>query len=362
MIDLCNCSWGEFAKRVERRPLFCFGSGNLAEWLSSEISGFHIADKIIAFVDNDSCKAGTYVELDEFRIPIITFDDFVRQRTKDTIMLVSSMYYGEMVDQMDQVSLLDNLECYIEPFLEECTQLMKSEELAEGEERIPRIIHYCWFGKGELPDEYKRYMETWEKYCPDFQIMRWDESNYDYGKILYTRQAYEAKKYAFVSDYARLDVVYTYGGIYLDTDVEVIKNIDILLKNEMFCGFEQGNLINTGLGFGAVKGFEHLKKMRDFYEKIAFCEDNGKWNLTACTKYQTDYLKEFGLQRNGRLQVVDGIKVYPRTVLAPLDFYGVQNHYSEFTHMVHHYAATWFQGNRERLLQKNAVLRKRMID
>lgn len=360
MLDLCNCSWDEFAQRVEGRPLFCFGSGNLAEWISFEISGVHIAEKIIAFVDNNMHKVGKYVDLEGLQIPIISFDDFVQQRSKGTIMLVCSMYYSEMIDQMDKEPLLDNLECYIEPFLTEKTQLLQMEELAGEEESIPRVIHYCWFGKKDLPDEYKYYMESWKKFCPDYQIIRWDESNYDYRKNTYTRQAYEAGKYAFVSDYARLDVVYNFGGIYLDTDVEIVKNIDILLKNRMFCGFEQGNLVNTGLGFGACKGFEHLKRMRDYYDNISFIDDNGKFNLTACTRYQTDYLKDLGLKRNGMFQMIDGIRVYPRTVLAPLDFYGTQNHYSEFTHTVHHYAATWFQGSRERLLQKNNLLRKRM--
>lgn len=360
MIDLCNCSWDEFAKRVESKTLFCFGSGNLAEWISSEISGVHITDRIIAFVDNDMRKTGSYVQLEGLQIPIISFENFVRQRTKNTVILVSSMYYSEMIDQMDDEPLLDGLECYIVPFLEEKTQLLKAEELAGEEECIPRIIHYCWFGKSDLPDDYKHYMESWQKFCPDYRIVRWDENNYDYEKTLYTKQAYEAGKYSFVSDYARLDVVYTYGGIYLDTDVEIIKNLDMLLKNRMFCGFEQGNLVNTGLGFGACKGFEHLKRMRDFYNELSFRNDDNSLNLTTCTKYQTEYLEKLGIQRNGKLQVVEGIRVYPRTVLAPLDFYGIQNHYSEFTYTIHHYAATWFQESREKLLQKNDLLRKRM--
>lgn len=362
MIDLCNCSWEEFAKRVEDRPLFCFGSGNLAEWLSFEVSGYHIADSIIAFVDNDRHKAGTYVELGDLQIPVIAFDDFVRQRNEKTVMLVTSMYYGEMIDQMDETPQLNHLECYIEVFLHEKTQLLEEEELAGEEECIPRIIHYCWFGKSDLPDEYKRYIESWKKFCPDYEIVRWDESNYDYTKTLYTKKAYEAGKYAFVSDYARLDVVYTCGGVYLDTDVEMLRNIDRLLKNKMFCGFEQGNLINTGLGFGACKGFEHLRRMRDSYHEVSFENSNGSLNLTACTKYQTDYLKGLGLKRNGRFQIVEDIRVFPRTVLAPLDFYGVQSHYSKYTHMVHHYAATWFQGKRERLLKRNDDLRRRMRD
>ncbi len=362
MIDLRNCSWEELAKRVSNRAFYCFGSGNLAEWLSLEITGFHFADKIVAFVDNNKCKVGTCVVLDGIQIPVISFDDFVHRRSKDTVMLITSMYYGEMIEQMDEHCLLNDLECYIEVFLEENTLLLKKEDMAGKEEHIPRMIHYCWFGKKALPDEYKRYIETWQNFCPDYKIIRWDESNYDYEKIAYTRQAYETGKYAFVSDYARLDVVYEYGGIYLDIDVEVIRNLDILLTNKMFCGFEQGNCINTGVGFGACKGFEHLKQMRNIYHEISFTDEDGNLNLTACTKYQTDYMKSIGLQRNGRMQMVDGIRVYPRTVFAPLDFYGIHNQYSEFTHTIHHYAATWFKEDRKRgdLLQQNDVIRGRM--
>lgn len=362
MIDLHNCSWEEFSKRIINRPLYCFGSGSLTEWLSFEISGVHIADKIIAFVDNNKHKVGTCVTLDGIQIPIISFDDFVHLRSKETIMLITSMYYAEMIQQMDANCLLNDLECYIEVFLEENILLPSEEDMSGEEEYIPRIIHYCWFGKKDLPDEYKCYIESWQKFCPDYKIMRWDESNYDYKKVAYIRQAYEAGKYAFVSDYARMDVVYEYGGVYLDTDVEVIKNLDSLLKNKMFCGFEQGNCINTGLGFGACKGFEHLRQMRDIYKNVSFVDENGNLNLTACTKYQTDYMKSIGLQRNGRLQMVDDIRVYPRTVLAPLEFYGIHNYYSQFTYSVHHYAATWLRENSKRgnILQQNDVLRGRM--
>ena len=119
---------------------------------------------------------------------------------------------------------------------------------------IPKIIHYCWFGGTEIPEADQKCMASWRKYCPDYTIMRWDESNYDYTKNQYMREAYEAKKWGFVPDFARLDIVYTYGGIYLDTDVEIIRNIDDLLVNSAYMGFESGGAaVNPGLGFGAEK-------------------------------------------------------------------------------------------------------------
>ena len=102
---------------------------------------------------------------------------------------------------------------------------------------IPKIIHYCWFGGAELPEKDRKCIESWKKFCPDYQIIEWNENNYDVTKNTYMYQAYQAKKWGFVPDYARLDIIYQHGGIYLDTDVELVKNLDSLLENDAFMGF-----------------------------------------------------------------------------------------------------------------------------
>lgn len=349
-------------EKIKGKKLYCFGSGKQAEWLSYEISQIHLADQICAFVDNDLRKQGTFLTLDDIQIPILSFEQFVAERNDSTVVLITSMYYSDMVDQLDAEPLLDDLECYIEVFLEEPRELAVIDDGNVRMQQIPKRIHYCWFGKQDIPEQYKKYIDSWKKLCPDYEIIRWDESNYDYKKVKYTHQAYNAGKWAFVSDYARLDVIEQYGGIYLDVDVEVVKNLDGLLADQMFCGFEKGNCVNTGLGFGAVKGFELLKSMKEMYHQVDFLRDDGTLNLTACTKYQTDFLKKNGLKRNGKQQNIKGIKVYPRTVLAPYDFWGVDNQFSDMTHAVHHYAATWFSAkhSKERLVQRNCELKKRM--
>jgi len=124
---------------------------------------------------------------------------------------------------------------------------------------IPKIIHYCWFGNNELTQSALDCINSWKKYCPDYTIIRWDETNFDVNKYVFTKEAYEMKKWAFVSDVARLDIIYNNGGIYLDTDVELIRNIDSLLKDELFIGFENKEYVANGLGFGAVKGNEIIK-------------------------------------------------------------------------------------------------------
>lgn len=363
MVELKNCNWKDFLSKLNCRPLYCFGCGELATWLAKGVCGQNISEYIVAFVDNDKRKEGTYICIDNKYIPVISYSEFVKTRAKDSVMLITSMYYSEILDQLDNERILAGMDCYIEVFLEEEMIKVSEKELRGSSiEQIPKIIHYCWFGKKEMPNVYKQYMETWKKYCPDYEIIRWDESNYDYTKTEYTKNAYDAGKWAFVSDYARLDIVYNNGGIYLDTDVEVVKNLDALLNNNMFCGFEKGNLINTGLGFGAIKGFEKLKRMRNIYHAISFKRENGLLNLTACTKYQTDYLMQEGLERDGSLQKINGIKILPRTVLSPFDFYGVSDLTSEATFTIHHYAATWLHQNncKEKLVKRNDELRKRM--
>ncbi len=362
MIKLLNCKWNELIGRLKGKKIYCFGSGSQSEWLSYEICHINMAERICAFVDNNPEKQGTLKEIDNVFIPVISFEKFVKNRDDSTAVIITSMYYSDIIEQMDQNPALDGMPCYVEVFLEEEVEKVDIEKDNTLEESIPKKIHYCWFGKKQIPNQFLKYMESWKKFCPDYEIVRWDESNYDYDKINYTKQAYKEGKWAFVSDYVRLDVVHTYGGIYLDVDVEIMRNLDNLLANQMFCGFEKGNCINTGLGFGAIKGFEPLKSMREMYNTIDFINSDGSLNLTACTKYQTDFLIAKGLKRDGKQQLLEGITIYPRTVLAPFDFCGVSNQFSNMTFTVHHYAATWFETNKGKksLLQRNAEILQRM--
>lgn len=361
MLNLKNCKWNEFPEKIRQKELYCFGSGNLTKWLSFKRCGLHISDKIRAFVDNDSRKEGFFVELDNCFIPIISFDTFVKSKNENTVMLISSMYYAEILKQMDVVSALDGMDCYIEVFLEENKAEASQRDLYEtAYEEIPPIIHYCWFGKKEIPQVYKEYINNWKRNCPNYEIVKWDESNYDYKKITYMRQAYDAGKYAFVSDYARLDIIYNYGGIYLDVDVEIVKNLDTLRRNRMFCGFERGNNVATGLGIGAIKNHGLIGELRDIYHNKMFIDDLGRLNLKTCVEYQTEYLEELGLKLNGQIQNIGDAKIYPRTVLAPIDFYGIYNDFSEVTYTIHHYAASWFNTDRKGLLEKNNEIKKRI--
>jgi hypothetical protein len=150
-----------------------------------------------------------------------------------------------------------------------------------------------------------------------------------------------AAKWGFVPDFARLDIIYNYGGIYLDTDVELLKPLDALLHCDMYCGFESNSRINLGAGFGAVKGHPLVKKMADFYASLNFINADGSLNLTASPVYQTASLKDFGFEINNKYQVKDGVVLYPSEVFSPRDFYNAFNRVTDRTFSVHNFNASW---------------------
>jgi len=207
---------------------------------------------------------------------------------------------------------------------------------------IPKKIHYFWVGGKAIPDEYKRYLDTWKRYCPDYEIIRWNEDNYDITKNTYMREAYESKQWAFVPDYARLDIVHTHGGIYLDTDVELLKNLDTLLVHDAFAGFEDKKHVAFGLGFGAVKGHEAIKALRDFYDTLSFINPDGSFNSTPSPKYQTEWLFNNGLKQNGKKQVVSGITIFPSDYFSPAAFNTSKIKITQNSYSIHHFGASWF--------------------
>ena len=218
---------------------------------------------------------------------------------------------------------------------------------------IPKVIHYCWFGGNPLPKLAQKCIKSWKKYCPAYTIICWNESNYDISAApLYVRQAYEAKKWAFVTDYVRLQVVYDHGGIYLDTDVELIKPLDSLLDHKAYFGFEDHEHINTGLGFGAEKGAQILADMMKDYESIPFVLADGSLDMIACPERNTTVFVRQGLVQNGQYQEVSGFAVYPKDVFCPKDFYTGILRITRNTYSIHQYDSSWFNEQRQEVKRK----------
>lgn len=223
---------------------------------------------------------------------------------------------------------------------------------------IPKVIHYCWFGGNKLPNEYVRYIKSWKKYCPDYEIKQWNEQNFDFSQNKYAQQAYQQKKWAFVSDYVRLKVIYDYGGIYLDTDVELLKSLDDLLGLKCFLGFQDTNEIATGLGFGAEKGNSIIKALLDSYDGISFIKPDGTLDITDCPRRNTEILVKCGFIADGHMQSLGGVTVFPAEYFCPIGFCDDSYNVTKNTYSIHHYSASWLPANKRRKLKCKKALRR----
>jgi len=217
---------------------------------------------------------------------------------------------------------------------------------------IPKIIHYCWFGRGPMPELAQKCIASWKKYLPDYEIKEWNEDNFDVNIIPYTAEAYKAKKYAFVSDYARFWILYQYGGIYFDTDVEVIRPIDDIVERGNFMGFETDPKpqlkadaseasVNPGLGMGVAPGLGIIKKMLDFYVGKHFVHEANMRNQITVVHIATQVLCENGLKVVAGIQEVAGCFIYPSEYFCPINVTTGRIHVEKNTRTIHHYAGTW---------------------
>ncbi|MDY3103508.1 glycosyltransferase family 32 protein [Prevotella sp. SGI.027] len=215
---------------------------------------------------------------------------------------------------------------------------------------IPKIIHYCWFGGNPLPKLAVRCIESWKKYLPDYEIKEWNEQNFDVKMVAYTREAYQEKKYAYVSDYARLWILYQYGGIYFDTDVEVIRPMNDILERGPFMGCEKNASdlgrypdVNPGVGLCCYPHDLFIGDLLMIYHKMSFESENKSRNkgiYKTIVSYTTDLLVTKGLQNVDGIQQIAGYTIYPKDYFNPLEHVN-QLKITENTRTIHHYAATW---------------------
>ena len=204
----------------------------------------------------------------------------------------------------------------------------------------PKIIHYCWFGGNPLPKLVMQCIESWKKFCPDYEIIEWNETNFDVHCCRYIEEAYKAKKWAFVSDYARFWILYNYGGVYLDTDVELLKPLENL--SNTFVGFENKETVSSGLIRAALKGDEICGLLLESYHNDCFDLGDGVFNVKTVGVRETAILEKFGLKRNGLLQVVCGTTIYPQDYFCPKSFTDESITLTDNTYSIHHYSSSWY--------------------
>lgn len=237
---------------------------------------------------------------------------------------------------------------------------------------IPKIIHYCWFGRNPLPKSAKKCIASWKKYLPDYEIKEWNEDNFDVNIIPYTHDAYEAKKYAFVSDYARFWILYYFGGVYFDTDVEVLRSMDDIIARGAFMGVEKGAYLLSyrkekipavapGLGIGAESFLDIYKEIIDYYKELNFIDDITKQIAGTVVTHTTRVLQQHGMPSNLSSPIsIAGVWIYPSDFFCPMDSTTGIISITDNTVSIHHYDCSWMNQNTFRFkmhLIKNSVNR-----
>lgn len=353
----------ELEKRTDKN-IYCFGAGKALDSFIDEFQDYKLQNRIKGIADNNpNVVVQSIKKINGCCIPILSLDQLLYGIKNNDCILITTMMFEEIIEQLEKIRQLDQIRFGISYIMKmeyrdnnQIKHAIPTVLAAYKELRIPKTIHYCWFGKKEIPDQQKKWMESWKKYCPDYEIVEWNEANYDVHKNKYISQAYEMKKWAFVSDYARIDIINECGGVYLDTDVELIKNIDLLLMNDAFCGFEQPRYVAFGLGFGSITHHPILEEMKGYYDDSSFVLEDGSLNQKTCPVIQTEIMRKHGLECNGEFQIVNGMAVYPPCFLcgmSPFSFRVEKNPF--YTYAIHHYEGSWVENR-----QWKAMVRKHM--
>lgn len=361
MFKICNKE--EFVNN-NYEAIFCFGAGRGSRLVGQIFKNTVVLNRIVGFVDNDVSKEGSKISTGGFEYRVYTPAIFKKYQEKKVAVIITCMRIMEVLEQLKQDENLYAADFYyIHHFewadIEEAAmkkEIPKDLRLVE-KPLIPKVIHYCWFGGNPIPDKYKVWMESWHKFCPDYEIKEWNETNYDITKNKYMMQAYEKKKWGFVPDYARLDIIYNYGGIYLDTDVELVASFDELLYQKGFAGFEREQFVNLGSGFGAIPRLSIIKEMLDYYVDKQFVNEDGSLNMIASPRLQTDVLLKHGLKKNGEYQIVDDLTIFPEKMFNGKSERLRRIRLKPYTKSIHHYDASWVSEEEKRLHgEREAVL------
>ena len=345
-MKLQETSWDEFVSAVRQwnQKMVVYGAGVIGKiTLPIYIEDQQLETSILFIADADPYKSGGFVRMGNRDIAIC-FPDKMKTIQEKFVILVTGSRYETILRDLDQVEELSEIDVYIFPrmLVKECRIFKKVEIIKKSPQPlIPKVIHYCWFGRGEMPDKLKRCQESWIRYCPDYQIVGWNEDNYDIGKHAYTRQAYRCKKLGFVPDIARLEILYENGGIYLDTDVELIRNLDELLYQPGFVGVEKWGVINVGGGCGVRPHHPMIRKMLEYRLGFPFEREDGSLNLETCGSYESKPLTEYGFRPDNTIQTIGDLTVYTSDFFHPFDYMSRELCITENTYGIHHFMGSW---------------------
>lgn len=353
------CSFSEMIGDISDngKNIVMFGAGAIGRITAPEILKEYDALKYLdCYLDNDSSKWGQYVELDSKHYEIKN-PGYLNQCSKNTAILINISRFAEVKEQLDRMESTAHMVAYVMPMM--CIHNLCMSE-SKGTPRIckrpliPKIINYMWLGKKTIPDVLLRCIDSWKKYCPDYEIREWNEENYDLSKHPYMSQAYSVKAYGFVPDYARLDILYNYGGFYLDTDVELKASLENMRYQEAFVGVEKWQVLNFGGCSGAIKGHQMIKEFLDARKNVFFIDDRGNQNRNTCGFYDTRVAISQGYKLDGRTQCINGMNIYGYDYFHPYDYMSGLLQETTNTQSIHHFNGGWLD---ESMREQNELIR-----
>ncbi len=340
-----KCFYKDFLYRLSRsdRKLIFYGAGMLPYYIEPLIKEWGADRKLAFFVDGDVSKQGTTVHYADSIFEIKSPLSLANLDPDQYIILITAEKYLSILDYLDQSLGLNNLECHVYPLINHAffKAQIREDILPEKESVIPKRIHYMWFGKGEKRELHKACIDSWRKMHPDFEIVEWNEENYDVCKNEYMRQAYERKMWAYVTDFARLDIIYHYGGVYFDTDVELVKPVTPLLSNDSFICFGEWPAPNSGAGIGCAKGSPVIKELMETRSEMQFVQKDGKTDACTNSNYEEQVLLKHGFQMDFSYQIKNGLAIYPPDIIAPVSIIGENAFRTERTIGIHHCDNSW---------------------
>lgn len=346
---LIKTSFQEFAEYVKdnNKKIVFWGAGAIGRVLIPYICNLHELDeRVIGYIDNNTAKQGQEVELISRKVKIYSGALLESLNKEAYVLMITNGDFYSVLEQLKGMPSVEGVMVCIAPVV----QLAEKNEtniagIYKSSEKpmIPPIIHYCWFSGNPIPSELQKCIESWHEKCPEYEIVRWDETNYDYKKYPYTRQAYDAGKWGFIPDLARLEILYEYGGFYLDTDVKLLKNLDTLRYQEGFCGREDWGHVNFGGGSGCVKHLDIVGELLDFRKNIPFLLADGQYNLEASGYYETKPLMDKGLSITNRTEIIEGLTVYASEYFCPYNYISGRENITGETMSIHYFSGGWLE-------------------
>jgi len=318
------------------KRIVLYGAGASARLILQAFYHKGLERRLAFIVDKNESLDNTWCEAPGgIQVKVISLQHFLKQYgsqiKEEFTMLITPFGAMWIVDELDKVEGLDGVDAYVYALVAGKKTPSPFRLRSLSEPMIPKRIHYIWIGDNAMSREDIKNIESWKRFCPGYEIIRWDERNYDFRRNPYTREALEKKQYMYATDYARKDILYHYGGIYLDTDVELLRTLDDLLYNKSFIGIEDGGQLNSGSGLGAVAGHPAMLGMMEAYEGVHFILPDGNCNWKYNTFYETSYMLGRGYELENRYQEVDGVVCLPREVLMPESNMGLYDAYTENT-------------------------------